>query len=114
MVPAYDVFSYGMNVHFGMLMWGYPVRKDTDISRASDTIMLIDVEGIWPPNPGAGDGARYYLSGPPEISGNPTGWTESYAYRHRHLLNILLFDGHVTSSDDKIETTGPSKFIWAF
>ena len=102
-VPSYDVFSYGMNIHCGMLWWGYPMRKENDVKTPSAAVMLVDVEGIWPPNAGAGDGARFYLTG-------PGGWDESYAYRHRNLLNVLFLDGHVTTAG-KNKT---DKLVWEF
>lgn len=91
-LAPFDVFSYGMNIYSGMIMWGYPVRKESDIRRPSDTLMLIDVEGV------ENDGSNFYLTGPQEITGAPTGWIDRYAYRHRKSLNVLFFDGHVSSA----------------
>ena len=108
MVAGYDVFSYGMNVYCGFPWYGYPVRKETDVKRPSDTVMLIDVEGAWPPSPSAGDGSRFYLSGP------GGGWSESYAYRHRKSLNVLFIDGHVITNIEKMPSDNTGKFLWEF
>ena len=103
-VPGYDVFSYGMNVWCGMLWWGYPMRRESELKNPSGTVMLLDVEGIWPPNAGAGDGAKFYLTG-------PDAWADSYAYRHRDTLNVLFLDGHAITHVDQNDM---GTLVWQF
>lgn len=99
---GYEVFGYGMNVNFGMILWGIPYKRISDIRSPSRTILMLDVEGTDT------DGSQFYLTN--------QAW-DNYAYRHGNSLNILFFDGHVGKAREEdlpLDRTKRTPFLWEF
>lgn len=100
--PYFDIYSYGMNLKFGMTLWGYPLRHERDLDEPSLTAMIVDVQGH------AGDGSSYY------ITKGDAGFANQYGYRHKGGLNVLFADGRVQFWKAPLPHTNTSEIIWHF
>lgn len=100
--PYFDIFSYGMNISFGMTLWGYPLRPQDDLRDPSCTVLVIDVEGR------TGDGGTYYLTA------GGGGFPNHYAYRHSGGINVLFADGRVERRQAPLPSVATPDILWWF
>lgn len=99
----FDIYSYGMNVAFGMSAWNFPSRKVNELEQPYRTVMIIDTDGI------TGDGGTYYLAG-----GGSEAWSLSYSSRHLNGLNVLFADGRVEHKDAPLSWDESYDILWRF
>lgn len=98
----FDIYSYGMNINFGMNYWGFPCRRVDELNQPYCTVMIIDVDGF------TGDGASYYLTYGSESS------SATYSSRHNDGLNVLFSDGRVEHKNAPLPWYEESDILWRF
>ncbi|MCF7854742.1 MAG: prepilin-type N-terminal cleavage/methylation domain-containing protein [Candidatus Pacebacteria bacterium] len=98
----FDIYSYGMNISFGMPLWGYPFRYEKELKEPSRTVMIVDMAGR------VGDGSTYYLS-----IGN-SGSSNYYSYRHPGGINVLFADGRVERRQAPLPYWETPEILWWF